>query len=431
MPKSRRKVRISFSGDSLTHFGGLFLLQMFFQRLGLRYELTRLHRRRERNSRYTIGELALALIYPVLLGLGRIETTKLLQQNGVFQDLTGLRTYPDPTTLRRFLTRLGTYGMVAFHRLHDRIRTQAVKSKSIRFDLDTTVLTVYGNQEKAKIGHNPKKRGRPSFQPLFCFEGNSGVCWEAEWLPGDAHPVPHAISILARSLNKLQAANRKVSVRADAAFYDQKFLDFIEEKQAFYAIVAKMFTPLKNRLGALRYRRYHSGLEAASFMYQPESWNKARRFVIIRRPIPEEPSWQMSLFKMKGFTYQVIVTNLDLLPINVWKFYNGRSTAELVIRELKYGCAIGSIPRKDWVANLAYFHIVLFSYNLLIWFKQLYLPKDFQRLNIQTLRHRLFWVPALLIRPQGIPTLKLPKSYPYQNQFLTTLHNIERRRVTF
>lgn len=49
--------------------------------------------------------MLLAVLYPMILGLERIETTQLLGQNGVCQYLTGLRSYPNPTTLRRFLLR--------------------------------------------------------------------------------------------------------------------------------------------------------------------------------------------------------------------------------------------------------------------------------------------------------------------------------------
>lgn len=50
--------------------------------------------------------MLLALLYPMLLGLERLESTHLLTRNGVFQYLTGLPTYPNATTLRRFLLRL-------------------------------------------------------------------------------------------------------------------------------------------------------------------------------------------------------------------------------------------------------------------------------------------------------------------------------------
>ncbi len=57
-------------------------------------------------------------------------------------------------------------------------RTRAI------FDLDSTVLTVYGRQERAEVGYNPEKRGRPSYLPLLCFEGNMQDCWEVATVLG-------------------------------------------------------------------------------------------------------------------------------------------------------------------------------------------------------------------------------------------------------
>ena len=134
-----------------------------------------------------------------MLGLGRVETTRLLQHKGVFQYLIGLRRYPDPSTLRRFLSRFGRRSLEAFGRRHDRCRTQFSNASAVGFDLDTTVLTVYGQQQNATVGFNPRQRGRPSFHPLFCFEGDSGVCWEAQSLPGHTHPLRVAIPLLERA----------------------------------------------------------------------------------------------------------------------------------------------------------------------------------------------------------------------------------------
>lgn len=426
MGKTRRKVRVTFTSGSITHFGGLLLLHLFLQRLGLRRALTRLLRARERNSQYTMGDLTLAVLYPIVLGLGRLETSRLLRDNSVFQDLTGLRPYPDPQTLRRFLSRFGLKALPAFLTLHNQWRQQLVRQGTVTFDLDSTVLTVYGKQEKAAVGFNPKKRGRPSFQPLLCFEGHTGLCWDAEWLPGNANPMALAIPVLTRAWATLPSRVQRVGVRADGAFFDQKLCAWLEERHARYAIVARISEDLKGHLLGLRYHHYASGLEAAAFPYRPSTWQQARRFVVIRRPIPEEPSAQLHLFSMKGYSYQVVVTNQTLLPLNAWKWYNGRATAELVIRELKEGCAVTKIPRHDWAANLAYFQLVLFAYNLLLGFRQRHLPRRWRRITVQTLRQRLLWIPAVLVRPQGQPTLKLPRSYPHREEFLNVLRALER-----
>ena len=426
MQKLPRNVRISFQGDTLTHFGGLYLFQSFIRRSRLLRGLSEAVRFRRWNTSYSSGKELLAIVYPILLGLGRVETTRLLRHNGVFQYLTGLPTYPDPTTLRRFLTRLGHRGLRGFLRLHDRLRTRWLKRPAAIFDLDTTVLTVYGKQEKAAVGFNPKKRGRPSFQPLLCFEGGSGICWEGEWLPGDAHPLPHTVPLLERAWAKLPAQVQRVSVRADAAFYDGAFFSYLEGNSVGYAVPARSTKPLANRFGGLAYRAFKGDVEIAETSYQAIGWSSERRMIVIRRPIPEPPSWQLTLFKMGRHLYQVIVTNLDLEPLNLWRFYNQRATMELAIRQWKYGWPLAKSPGRDWAMNAAWFHVVLFAFNLLKWFQRCAAPPEMQSATIPTLRERLLCVPASLHRPQGKATLSLPAGYPYREAFEQTAKTIRR-----
>jgi hypothetical protein len=152
---------------------------------------------------------------------------------------------------------------------------------------------------------------------------------------------------------------------------------------------------------------------------------------VIRRPVPEEPSAQLHLFQIGGYTHQVLVTNLSLTPLHLWRFYNQRAGAELIIRELKDAYALGKIPTKDFSANEAFFQIVLLAYNLLNWFKRLCAPAHLQRATLQRLRQRLFLVPAQLVRPGSVPTLRIAPSYPYVVDFLETQRRIRRLRSPF
>jgi Transposase DDE domain group 1 len=434
MASSAKTVTISFAGQTLTHFGGLVLLQQFFQRLGVRRGLTRSIRFPQRNHRYSVSESLLALLYPILLGLGRIETTRLLQHNGVFQYLAGLPVYPDPQTLRRFLGRFADAGLADFLALHDRLRQQLITQPSspttLIFDLDSTVLTVYGRQEKAEVGFNPKKRGRPSYMPLLCVEGQTGDCWAAEYHSGNTHVATVTVPLWEAVCAKLPPGVRTLRVRADGAFYDREIVAALEEHQAGYAIVARLTRRLQHRVASARYHRVGRSVSIAEFSDQPQGWSGPRRFVAVRRPVPEEPSWQLSLFRMGKYLYRVIVTNLELTPLNLWRFYNDRAEAELVIREMKEAYALGKIPTGDWEANRAYFQLVVFAYNLLNWFRRFCLPDPWQRLTLPTIRQRLLLIPGELVRPQGKPVLKLPHSFPYQDEFLTTLKRIHRLRFS-
>jgi hypothetical protein len=321
-------------------------------------------------------------------------------------------------------------GLNPFLRLHDSLRVRMLFGAwKVIFDLDTTVLTVYGRQEGARIGYNPKKRGRPSYHPLLCFEGRTADLWEAGFHPGNVHPSAVTKELLKRAFEKLPSSVREVRARADSAFYDREIVEYFKEKGVLYTIVARLTKPLKGRLGNVRFRRASREIFAGQFRYQPTGWKQAERFVVIRRPVPEEPNWQLSLFQMKGYTYQVLVTNLSLTPYQVWRFYNDRAQAELIIRELKEAYALGKIPTRHWEANVAYFHLVGFAYNLLNWFKRFCLPEPYSRRSLQTIRRELLAIPGQLVRPQGIPTIRLPASYPHQDFFVKILTLIKRVRL--
>ena len=181
MPKTPTKIAIKFTGARLTHYGGAYLVHQFFQRLQLRKNMSHRIRLPDRNTMYYSSELLLTLIYPIIFGLGRVEATQFLKSDCLFRFLIGLQSHPDVTTIRRFLLRLGQEGLPSLLALHDRYRQQLLNRpqalSKFYFDCDSTVLTVYGQQEKARKGYNPKKPGRRSYHPLFCFEGQTGDCW--------------------------------------------------------------------------------------------------------------------------------------------------------------------------------------------------------------------------------------------------------------
>src|SRR5260370_42355534 len=120
------------------------------------------------------ADLILALLYATVAGLRRINKTELLQYNGTFLNLLGLDRFPDQSTLRRFLQRLPIKSIRQLVGLHDRLRSQLFSvpqaPTSLIFDLDSVVLTLYGHQQGARVGYNPKKKGRRSYHPLLCFE---------------------------------------------------------------------------------------------------------------------------------------------------------------------------------------------------------------------------------------------------------------------
>jgi len=430
MPRGPRKLAISFGERSLTHYGGAYLLHRFLTQIGFKDAVASEMRLAQRNNRYSVGQMLLALLYPMILGLERIETTQLLRQNGVFQYLTGLPSYPDATTLRRFLLRVAPTALPKLRALHDRflyrMSVRPRRPARLLFDVDSTVLVLYGKQEQARVGYNPIKRGRPSYHPLLCFEGQSKDFWHGELRPGDAHTASGTLDLLTACFAKIPAGVRSVIIRADKGFYDHALVEWLEDQRAGFVIVARLTGPIKRKLSHLRYVSPSRGIEVAEFRYQPTRWPHPSRFVVVRRPQPEEPTAQLTLFKLGTYHYQVLVTNLPLRPLNLWRFYNDRAGVELLIKQLKGDYALGSIPTRHFFANETYFHLLLLAYNLINWFKRLCLPPEYQNATLQTLRHKILLMPAQLRKAGNRPSLTLPASGPRETAWRYALQKIER-----
>src|SRR3970040_843410 len=122
MPKGTRKVRFSFEESHLTHFGGMWLIQRFCNRLRLRWLPQKHLGTVRRSGTYPPAELILALLYAIIMGLRRINKTDILQYNGAFLEMLGLKRFPDQSTLRRFLKRLSAKTIRQLVRLHDSLR---------------------------------------------------------------------------------------------------------------------------------------------------------------------------------------------------------------------------------------------------------------------------------------------------------------------
>lgn len=277
MPFGPRKLRYAFTGQTLTHFGGVYLLHRFLSGLRLKRLLAHHVRFSQRNNSYSVSEMVLALIYPMMLGLQWTEATHVLRRNGVFQYLTGLPVYPNPTTLRRFLLRVAPSALPKLRTLHDRLLQSMLGGSAPHtrfiFDLDSTVLVLYGKQEQARVGHNPHKPGRPSCHPLLCFEGHTKGFWHGELRPGDAHTASGARALLEACFAKFPPSTRIVCIRADKGFYDHKTIEWLEARRARFVIVARLTPPIKRKLSGLRYAMLSGGLATAEFPYQPQGWS--------------------------------------------------------------------------------------------------------------------------------------------------------------
>ena len=429
MSRSPKSVKIAFSHGGLTHYGGILYFNEFTRVLQLRRFLSRHLQYFRRNHRYVLSQMIMALVYPIILGLDRLETASLLRSNGTFQYLTGLPSYPDPQSLRRFLLQAAPEFREQLHRLNDQLLQQFIhwpdhRSRLI-LDLDSTVVTVFGRQEGAAVGYNPRYRGKRSYDPLLCLEANSSFLWDTELRRGDAGTWAGSVELLASCFLSSPADIRELRVRADAGFGYGPVFEMLEARPAQYAVVARMMPSLKRALGGLRYERFNRRWEIAEFEHRFHDWPQARRCIVARRLI-EESEPEPTLFTLERYLYRAWFTNLPLTPAGVWHFYDGRAAMEPRIRELREDFALRKIPTGAFAANALYLEIIRLAYNLVTAFQRSCLPEEWQNLTLTKLRHKLFWLPGELTRPDNRPPLRLANSPQIRAWVEKILHRVHK-----
>lgn len=415
MRRKPRNLEIAFTDKAQTHFGGLYFLQEFVALLQLRNRLTHAVKDQRFRTRYSVSQMILALLYPVVLGLGRLEAASFLRVNGIFQYLTGLPRFPNATTLRRFLYHASPILRAQVGRVTDRLTAGLLQHPHQRsrvlFDLDSTNLVVYGDHDQAPRVYNPRRRGARSYEPLLCYEAHSGLFWAGELRPGGKPGADEVVPFLAHCAAILPSSVREFRVRGDAGFYSDDTLTWLEDHGAEYAIVARLTRPLRQRITALRYRAISAHWAVADTQYQASGWTRKRRIVAVRKRLADRDA-QPTLFTVGRYAYHAYVTNLEVEPERVWRFYNDRAALELLIKELKYDYGLGHSPTRRFHANAFYFQILRLAYNLVVGFQTLCLPEPWHRATLGTIRQQFFLLPAVLVRPQGRPVLRFPASSP-------------------
>ncbi len=427
MPKGPRKFHFAFEKPGLTRFGGIFLFQSFCRRFAIRHFLQLSVRWPNYVPRgYHPADLFLAHVFSIVAGLGRVENTQCMIHNGLIPPLLGLHDFPHRDTLRTFLLRFGPKELVNLQAAHDKLRRELFARFGLKYsavvDADTTTLLTYGFQEGVSRGYVPKRHHtKASYAPILSSEGGTGLSLGAELRAGNVHCGQGTPEFLSRILEKLPStiAATRTRIRLDGGFYDKAIIEPLEQARFGYVVVASMRPPLKKRMLSARYREFAKGWESGEFTYTPFNWNKEHRYIAVRRPVAfESEEAQQHLFTFKSYTYhRAMVTNLDLNPETVWRFYCDRGFQELLLREFKDSYSMAKIPTGSFWANAAYLETILWAYDLVLAFQALCLPKEVQHWNISTLRRELWCLPAEWVRRDNRNVLLLPAAYPRQELF--------------
>jgi len=89
---------------------------------------------------------------------------------------------------------------------------------SIRINIDTTVKTVYGDQQRVRKGYNPTHRGKEGFRPLLAFIEETREYLLCKLLQGATVDGKRCTALIAAIQNQLHGCVQEVLIRTEGEF---------------------------------------------------------------------------------------------------------------------------------------------------------------------------------------------------------------------
>lgn len=410
------ELKIEFTDKEITPWGGMVLMKKLIEKTKINEVLNGLDLPKQKSNRgYNPIQLINNFWVSLWSGANRFEHLEVTRFDRVIQNIFGWRSMAGHKSFQRYFKKFGQAD-------NQRVFTELFKwffkqitLDNYTLDIDSTIMTRYGNQEGAKKGYNPKKRGRNSHHPLIAFVAEVRMAVNFWLRSGNAYTTNNFYNFIENTFERLEGKTIGL-LRADSGFYDKKIFEYLENplKTVNYIIAAKFYRPLKLALALQKnYLNLDEGIEITETMYKSPDWEKARRVIIVRQEISSRPNAtgkQLRLFGeeelYKNYRYSCFITNLTLPAKVVWDLYRNRADAENRIKELKEDFGADSFNVQDFFATEATLNFVMMGYNLMSLFRQVIMQTK-THTQLKTLRYRVFAIGSYIVKNGNERILKL------------------------
>jgi Transposase DDE domain group 1 len=370
-----KKVVLRQTRRAVTPWGGLSVFVEFLRRRGFREQVRQhLPIRLESPNAIDPAQTFTAFLIAVVAGARRFAHAGRLGGDRARQALVGIERFPTDDTIRNLFKRFRHKLVYEFFEPLWAWQLERLprREEGYSMDLDSTVFERYGRQEGARKGYNPHKHGRASHPPLRAVLGEATFVLHGWLRSGNCTAARGAVEFLKEALARRGTRARIRVVRADAGFFEEPLLSFLEARGLAYIVVARLTPGLKRAAARVEaWRELDADYAAGEFRLRLWNWGRERRFGVIRERVREEkPSLGRKLFDVPGYTFRIFVTNRPHPPEEIWRDYNRRADVEKRIAELKYDLAADDFCLHEFFATEAVFLAIRMLFNLLAEFQR-------------------------------------------------------------
>jgi len=357
--------------EQLSPFGGLLATIKFLDLVGFEEMFASIYRAPSREPKLGHYLMVVGILMLMFIGFNRIWHFTYLRLDAMLCGFFRLTQLPVASTFWRYVDSLGLNQAGSFLKIMAPLRERfwqlsGLCYEQINISIDTTVETLYGDQQGGRKGHNTKNRGKKGYRPVLCFIDETREYLVGKLRKGVTIDGKECATFIAAIKDHLPGCVKRVLLRADGEFLSWKSVQAAIGAGFQYIIANRSCDPPFDSKGWYRpFKRKDT--EYNSCVYKPIGWGVACRFVAMRIPkgqkAPSDQPVQCELFEDDRYTYRIFCTSLMGQAHKVIARYDKRADVENLVGEAKRE-GLDAIPSGKFKNNYAFFQIVMLAYNI-------------------------------------------------------------------
>lgn len=357
--------------EQLSPFGGLLATIKFLDLLKFEEIFNNTYQSPGRKPKLGHYLMVMGILMLLFIGFNRIWHFTYIRLDAMICGFFRLERLPVASTFWRYVNSLGINQARSFLKIMSILRERfwqlcGLIFDQIDIDIDTTVETLFGNQQGGRKGHNTKNRGKKGYRPVLCFIEQTREYLAGKLRKGVTIDGKECAAFIATIKAQLPGCVKKVLMRADGEFLSWQSVQAAMDAGFSFIIANKGCRPPfdSNEWYELKNRK---NIQYNNCTYQPNEWGKQCRFVAMRIPKeekrPKGKHVQCELFEDDRYTYRIFCTSLTGKAHKVIDKYDKRADVENLVGEAKRE-GLDAIPSSRFKNNYAFFQIVMLAYNI-------------------------------------------------------------------
>ena len=300
----------------------------------------------------------------MLAGHRRYAHIAALRCDAVLPELLGMKKIVSEDAVRRAFKAIDEMEGAIWLRRHLQHCVEPLLAEPWILEVDTTIKPLYGHQEGAVLGYNPKKPGRPSHCYHTYSMASTRLILDVDVSPGDEHASRHSAPSLWALLDRLPRDLWPALLRGDRGFGNEEIMREAEARELAFLFKLRLTANVKRMIEKLASTREWvdagQGFEAKESEVRLEGWSRQRRVIVLRRRLKDAVGLRLSdddgplqlAFVEIGeatdvYEYSVLVTSLDEATEAFGQLYRDRGDEENIFDEMKNQWGWGGYTTHD------------------------------------------------------------------------------------